>query len=493
MARGKALVYPKLGDHRGAKRLWLEGRKLERAGIEPGMRYAVVWDRETRMITLDFTAAEGDRKVSRRRRNGREMPIIDIVGSDIEEALGAGLSRAKVTIGGSKIVVEVHPDDEAARERLDRLVERVRNGEPLQTGSLAHGGGILDHAIHEGLKHEGIEARLAFAVEISDQIVEAAATNNPIWDENTLLVQGGMEEVVTEDLPKVDILVAGIPCTGASKAGKAKNHNKETEHHEKAGALFVSFLQIVQKTNPCVVVLENVPDYAHSVSAHVIRATLDTWGYSVHETIMDGNDMGALEDRRRLCMVGISPQIELALADLVPVRVKEGKLAEILDEVGPDSELWRPFAHLTAKMLRDIEKGNNFRLNIVTPDSEKIGTLGAGYHKVRPTEAKIAHPTDPELIRQLTPAEHARAKTVPPELVRNLTWTLAHTILGNSVTHAAWQSLGRLLAKGAKDLAFGPALDVVTDAVPMSDLASLLPSEAPGEDEEPEAGMSMGM
>lgn len=490
--RTKALVYPKLGENKGRKRLWLEGRKLERAGIAPGMRYAIVWDRESRTVTLDFTASETDRKVSKRSRNGREMPIIDIVGSDLEEALGAGLQRAKVTIESSRIVVEVHPDDEAARERLDRLISRVRNGEPLQTGSLAHGGGILDHAIHTGLKDEGIEAKLAFAVEIEDQVIEAAARNNPIWDEDTLLVQGGMQEVVTEDLPQVDILVAGIPCTGASKAGKAKNHNKETEHHEKAGALFVSFLQIVQKTNPGIVVLENVTDYAHSVSAHVIRTTLETWGYNVHETIMDGNQMGAIEDRRRLCMVGISPQISLALEKLIPVRAKEEKLSEILEDIGPDSPLWRPYAHLSAKMLRDIEKGNNFKLNIVTPEAEKIGALGAGYYKIRPTEAKIAHPTDPKLIRQLTPAEHAAAKTVPPELVKDLTWTLAHSILGNSVTHAAWQSLGRLMARSVKDVAFGPPLDIVADAVPMTDLASLLPAETE-EDNDIDVGMKLGM
>lgn len=490
--RTKALVYPKLGENKGRKRLWLEGRKLERAGIAPGMRYAIVWDRESRTVTLDFTASETDRKVSKRSRNGREMPIIDIVGSDLEEALGAGLQRAKVTIESSRIVVEVHPDDEAARERLDRLISRVRNGEPLQTGSLAHGGGILDHAIHTGLKDEGIEAKLAFAVEIEDQVIEAAARNNPIWDEDTLLVQGGMQEVVTEYLPQVDILVAGIPCTGASKAGKAKNHNKETEHHEKAGALFVSFLQIVQKTNPGIVVLENVTDYAHSVSAHVIRTTLETWGYNVHETIMDGNQMGAIEDRRRLCMVGISPQISLALEKLIPVRAKEEKLSEILEDIGPDSPLWRPYAHLSAKMLRDIEKGNNFKLNIVTPEAEKIGALGAGYYKIRPTEAKIAHPTDPKLIRQLTPAEHAAAKTVPPELVKDLTWTLAHSILGNSVTHAAWQSLGRLMARSVKDVAFGPPLDIVADAVPMTDLASLLPAETE-EDNDIDVGMKLGM
>jgi DNA (cytosine-5)-methyltransferase 1 len=488
----RAIAYPKLGDHRGRKRLWLEGRKLERAGIEPGMRYAITWDRDTHQVTLDFTE-QGDRKVSKRSRAGNDIPIIDIMAADLEEALGEGLARAKVTIGGSKIVVEVHPDDEAARERFDRLIGKLQRGEPLQTGSLAHGGGILDHAIHTGLKDAGVEAKLAFAVEIDDEVLEAAARNNPIWDENTLQISGGMQEVETESLPQIDILVAGLPCTGASKAGKAKNHNAETEHHAKAGALFISFLQVVKKTQPSIVVLENVPDYAHSVSAHLIRTTLDTWGYSIAETILDANEMGALESRRRLCLLAVSPKLGLDLDRLMPMRDKEKTLSEILEDIGPDSELFRPYAHLSAKMARDIEKGNNFKLNIVDGTAEKIGTLGAGYSKIRPTEAKIAHPTDPLLIRQLTPAEHARAKTVPPELIRDLTWTLAHSILGNSVTWTAWRSVGKLIAESGLDAAgVQRILDVAAEEAPMGNLFTLLPRDME-QDDEPDVGMRMGM
>ncbi|MGY3582360.1 DNA (cytosine-5)-methyltransferase 1 [Bradyrhizobium sp. USDA 4341] len=492
MARAPVYAYPKLGDRRGGKRLWLEGRKLERVGIEPGMQYSVIWDRESRTVTLDFTAQEGDRKVSRRSRGGREMPIIDIGSSDLEEALGSGLERAKVTINSSKIVVQVHPDDEAARERLDRLVAKVRAGEPLATGSLAHGGGILDHAVHAGLKDVGIEAKLAFAVEIDDQVLEAAARNNPIWDEDTLQIHAGMEEVETEVLPKVDILIAGIPCTGASKAGKAKNHNKETEFHDKAGVLFVPFLQIVKKVGPSVVVLENVTDYAHSVGAHVIRKTLETWGYELHETVLEGNAMGVLESRRRLCLVGISPEIGLALDRIVPIREKEKSLSEILENIGPNSDLWRPYGNLLRKAAADLEKGRNFKLNLVTGAAEAIGTLGAGYSKVRNTEAKLVHPSDSTLMRQLTPVEHARAKGAPPELIRDLPATLAHTILGNSVSHAAWQAFGRLLGKSIQDAAGVSVLNIEASEVSMTDLASLLPREMP-EEEEPELGMGMGM
>ena len=244
----KSIAYTNLSEHRGARRLWLEGRKLSRAGIEPGRRFDVVWDKESRTVHLDFTVEDGERTVSRRSRNGREMPVIDVPSGAFEEALGEGLSRAKVSITADRITIEVHPDDLAAQDRIGKLVDKLQKGEPIATGSLAHGGGILDHALHTGLKDAGVEARLAFAVEINPQALDAASTNNPIWDEDTLAIEGGMQEAQMADLPQVDILVAGLPCTGASKAGKAKNHNELTEDHPLAGALFVSFLKVVEKT-----------------------------------------------------------------------------------------------------------------------------------------------------------------------------------------------------------------------------------------------------
>lgn len=458
---GKSVAYTRIGAHRGRKRLWLEGRKLERAGIEPGRRFTITWDPETRMINLDFSGTSGDRVVSKRSRNGRDLPIIDISADAVEEALGEGIERAKVTISQDQIVVEVHPDDMAAQERLGRLMSRIANGQPVLTGSLAHGGGILDHALHTGLKDEGIEARLAFAVEIDEDILDAAATNNPIWDNDTLQIQGGMQEVDVSKLPEIDILVAGLPCTGASKSGKAKNHNALTEDHPEAGALFVSFLRVVEWTNPSICIIENVPDYRTSASASVIRAALTTWGYTIHETILEGSKFGALEDRRRLCFVAVSPELGVKLDELMPTRDKEKTLGEVLEPVSDDSELWKSYTYLIDKAERDAAKGSNFKMNLVGPEAEQVGAIGAGYSKVRQTEPKLRHPKDPSLMRLLTPKEHAAVKTVPAELVEGLGWTLAHTILGNSVTWAAWRSVGRHLGAAAKaGVQITPGLEV---------------------------------
>ncbi|SOS33008.1 hypothetical protein CFBP6411_01648 [Pseudomonas syringae group genomosp. 3] len=46
--------------------------------------------------------------------------------------------------------------------------------------------------------------------------------------------------------PVCDLVVAGIPCTGASRAGKAKNKLNSAEQHPSAGSLFIDFLDFVR-------------------------------------------------------------------------------------------------------------------------------------------------------------------------------------------------------------------------------------------------------
>ena len=56
-------------------------------------------------------------------------------------------------------------------------------------------------------------------------------------------------------------------------------------------------------------------------------------------------------------------------------------------------------------------------MQVVTPESTSVPTLRKGYHKGGSTDPLLTHPTNPELLRQLTVVEHARIKEVPVELV----------------------------------------------------------------------------
>ncbi|MBF0394596.1 MAG: DNA cytosine methyltransferase, partial [Alphaproteobacteria bacterium] len=312
------LTYFKLGQHRGAPRIWFEGRRLEDIGAMPGSRFDLRVDPATRSLTI-IISESGVRRVSSK-PDGR--PCLDINTKALAAVLGP-VDRVRATFSPGRIVVTVHPDDAAAAERLERLNRRLNAGHALSVGSLFHGAGILDNALHAGLGVAGVKTALAFAVEVEDRFLQTSLRNNPIWTRDALAVAGSVDEVDLHALPKVDILTAGIPCTGASLAGRAKRGLDHAESHPTAGHLFVAFLAIVKATNPGIVLIENVPPYQHTASMEAIRGTLGVLGYDLHETILDAHDLGALEARKRLCAVAVTRGLPFSWEGLTAIRDRE--------------------------------------------------------------------------------------------------------------------------------------------------------------------------
>lgn len=439
------VIYTRFGEHRGARRLWLEGARLASQGIAPGIRFNLKLEKGRAI--LQFDQLVGERIVSRRSRNGREMPVIDINAKALEEAFGQA-ERLRVVIRPDAIEITVHHLERSEHERLERLLTKLANGQPLDMGSLAHGGGVLDHSIHSGLQAEGIPSRLAFAVEIEKSYLDASQENNPIWDRNSIAIEAAMEEVEAGKLPKVDLICAGLPCTGASLSGRAKNGLRRAEEHETAGALFVAFLNVVQATRPSIVLLENVPPYQNTASYTVICSVLENLGYSVHDAILDGYEMGAMEKRQRLCMVATTKGLEgFSLDGLKSARQREGSISEILETVPGESDRWRSFAYLDAKEERDKAAGKGFRRQILDGSESCCGTIGRGYSKCRSTEPFILKPDGSGLQRIFTAVEHARLKTIPEGLIKGLSDTIAHEVLGQSIVHCAFQAVGQRLGE----------------------------------------------
>lgn len=446
----KHIAYLKLGQHRGTRRLWMQGQKLEDAGFEPGSRYRITRDPDSNTLNIEITE-DGARTVSKKRVGKKEIPVVDINNKVLAEMFNKSVERVCAVVTDKSIIIAIHPDDEAAAERYGRLIAKLHNNEPLAIGSVSHGGGIMDNALHQGLASSGVDARLAYAVEIEHKYLEASLRNNEVWDERSISVCAPMEEVDPRLLPKIDIYAGGIPCTGDSRSGKAKNKIAHAEEHESAGALFLAFLTIMKQGNPSVVVLENVPDYRHTQSMTVIRSALKQLKYQVHETILDGAEHGALEARKRFCMVAVTEGLEFNWERLRPIRKKEARLGDVLDAIEDTDGMWRTYAYLDKKATRDKAAGKGFKQQLVTPDSTSVGTIGRGYQKGRSTEPFLASPTDPGKKRLLTPKEHARVKTIPEHLVEGLSNTIAHEILGQSVIHSAFVATGILIGNTLLD------------------------------------------
>ncbi len=458
----KAYETTKIGTNRGAPRVWIEGIKAKLAGFFPGKRFSARTDAEKKMLILSLADTEGERLVSKRMRGDKEIPIIDINSSELLSVFD-GFETLRVIVQEGRIFLMPLASELAAKERLDRLQRKMETGEPILVGSVSHGGGVLTNALHHGLEAEGVKSKLAFANEIRPELLEQSAEHNDAWDESTIMLAAPMQELAMDNwamnrLPIVELLEAGLPCSGASVAGRAANKTSMAEAHEHVGHLVVSFLQIVQKVQPTVVVLENVKQYQSSASMYLLRYQLRDMGYEVHEEILQSADWGALEHRERLSMVAVTKGMSFDFAMLERYVGQSQKIGDVLDDIGADHSSWSEMAGLKAKQERDMAAGKGFKMQIVTPCDTKCPTITKGYAKVRSTDPKLQHPSNPNLLRQFTAAEHARIKGIPQSLIVGLSNTVAHELLGQSIIYQPFIAVGALIGRMLKSMCVPTAL-----------------------------------
>ncbi|MFB2351051.1 hypothetical protein, partial [Priestia megaterium] len=94
------------------------------------------------------------------------------------------------------------------------------------------------------------------------------------------------------------------------------------------------------KDGLAVVLIECTPELLTSPSLSVIRSVMLGWGYDLWELNINGNEMGALENRNRACVIAMSHELAEASGfsedDIRPIRTKEAKLADIMEPISDD-------------------------------------------------------------------------------------------------------------------------------------------------------------
>lgn len=441
------LINTTVQKHKRGSRIWLEGQRIQREGFLPGLRYTIIEKDSCLILSI---CEEGCHLVSRRHRNGHDLPIIDLTSRALE-TLFYGVERIRVLVRRGCIIISAHYQCIERKDREVRITNRIRANTPLSLGSLFHGGGVLDKAIHHGFANAGVNSTISIAVEIDGQYLDSSIANNPeLWDSQSIPVESGVQYLQMSDKsPRLDGVCAGIPCTGASLSGRSKLKLAFAEDHSGAGACFFWFLLFVQKVNPAFIIIENVPTYATTASASVIRSVLTTLGYEIKERVFGGNDFGALEDRYRWVLVALSKGLfsDFDLESVQPVCSKPTTIGDVLDQVSADADTWKSYEYLAEKESKDRNAGKGFRRQLLSPEDDRCGTIGRSYNKARSTEPFLKHPTDGSLSRLFTPGEHARLKGIPESVIHGLSATTAHEVLGQSVIYPAFVAIAQAIAR----------------------------------------------
>jgi len=443
-----------LGQHKGAPRLWIEGFFAARAGFEPGAKYEAVKNDGYVVLRL---AEDGRRVVSYKVTKDRKVPVIDLNSKSLLDLFPVG-SALRLVMKQGEIVISPLSSEKRRVARTQRLLQKLARREPLAVGALAFGGGVLDHAIHAGLEEAGVKARLAFINEIREDLVDQAIEHNEVFQRDTTALVAPLQEVAFDEramahVPKVDILTAGLPCSGASVAGRAKRKLAMPEEHPLVGHLVAAAIAFIAKVNPSIFVLENVPQYASSASAAILRSQLRDLCYDVHEREFLATEWGDLEKRRRWCLVAVSRGIPFDIEAMLPKPRELRTLASILEPLEVVADRWSEMKGLKAKQERDRAAGKGFQMQIYTGAETSINTLTKGIGKNRSTDPKIQHPENPNLLRIPTAREHARCKGVPEHLIEGLSQTTAHELLGQGICYSPFKALGAHIGAALKRFA----------------------------------------
>lgn len=445
----KEIAVQTIGMHKNKPRFYKEGKRIGLAGFTPGTVYRATLHQEQGMLVLKVDAA-GDHKVSKKAVRTGSADVVPVIDINSKELLGMfeGMDQVRVIVREGQITLLALATEVRRKERLDRITQKIRSGTPLDVGSVSHGIGVLDNALHKGLEERGVKNRLAFACDIEPTYLDQAEAANDCWNDATIKVTAPLQEFAVDDwamktIGKIDALIGGIPCTAASMAGRAKKGLAKAEDDPNVGHLIFGFLTLVARLNPAIVVLENVPAYQSTASMGIFRSQMRDMGYDIHERILAAKDFGSLENRQRMVAVGVTRGLQFSFDDLaLPVNVVR-TVSEILDPIPADDPCWSAMQYLVDKQDRDREAGKGFMMQPVDPSATSVPTITRGYMKRRSTDPFLRSSENPKLLRLFTPAEHARIKGVPAHLIEGMSATRSHEALGQGIAYFPFQAVGR--------------------------------------------------
>ena len=123
-----------------------------------------------------------------------------------------------------------------------------------------------------------------------------------IYEENYgIKPQGDINKINIDTMPDFDILCAGFPCQPFSIAGNQKGFKDKTR-----GNLFYKILEIVDKKQPSILMLENVKNL-HTIhkgeTFKVIKNELENRGYNVSYKVIDSRYYNSPQSRHRIYII----------------------------------------------------------------------------------------------------------------------------------------------------------------------------------------------
>lgn len=171
----------------------------------------------------------------------------------------------------------------------------LKNKENIRFIDLFCGLGGFRVAVQQVCQKKAIKSDCVFSCDIDKDAQGIYQVN---FDEQP---QGDITEILADNIPNHDILMAGFPCQPFSICGDLKGFE------DTRGTLFFEIARILKTKQPAAFILENVKQlqgHQQGKTLQVILDTLQALGYFTDYRVLNALNFGLPQKRERIFIVG---------------------------------------------------------------------------------------------------------------------------------------------------------------------------------------------
>lgn len=190
------------------------------------------------------------------------------------------------------------------------------------------GMGGLRLGVEQAFASQGHKVECVFTSDIKEASIKALKHNF-----NEQEIYGDIREIESDEIPDFDILLAGFPCQPFSSGGKRHGFL------DTRGTLFFEIERILEAKRPDYFILENVEGLVKHDQENrkdeigrtlkTIIKKLATLGYKTNWRVIDSQDCGVAQSRKRVFIVGsLGKPVDLKN---IGKKAKRAKISDVLE------------------------------------------------------------------------------------------------------------------------------------------------------------------
>lgn len=257
-----------------------------------------------------------------------------------------------------------------------------------------------------------------------------------------------------------DLLCAGFPCQAFSIAGRRGGFN------DTRGTLFFDVAEIIRRTRPKAIFLENVKGLRNHDRGKTLQTILNVLrndlNYFVpNPEIINARDFGVPQNRERIFIVGFRNDLEINHFKYPEPTKRDTTFKQVKEKQEVSVKYYLSTQYLNTLIKhkeRHKNKGNGFGYEIISDDGVAnalvVGGMGRErnlVHDDRLTNfipvTNIKGEVNRKGIRRMTPREWARLQGYPDSYIIPVSDAAAYKQFGNSVAVPAIQATGEAIIK----------------------------------------------